>query len=324
MKTKVVKIYKQGEVEELKIEETYLRKTGEDDLVIEHQFCGLNYIDINQRNGLYPLKTLPIEVGMEAAGIVTEIGKNVTNFKPGDKVCHCMNIGSFSKKFVVNQKRVIKLDDKTDLKLAASATLQGLTAQYLLHHSWLLKKDHTLLIHAVSGGVGQLLCQWAKLIGANVIGTVGTKEKENVAKSLGCDFVINYDESDFEKLSLDFTNGKGVDVIYDSVGKSTFHKGINILKKKGRIVSFGFSSGKIEPLDINKLRPISGSIATGGLLTYINDPIEMQNNANQLFNLINQEKLKISIYKEYKIEEIQKAHHQLENRKTTGKIIFNI
>ena len=324
MKTKVVKIYKQGEVEELKIEETYLRKTGEDDLVIEHQFCGLNYIDINQRNGLYPLKTLPIEVGMEAAGIVTEIGKNVTNFKPGDKVCHCMNIGSFSKKFVVNQKRVIKLDDKTDLKLAASATLQGLTAQYLLHHSWLLKKDHTLLIHAVSGGVGQLLCQWAKLIGANVIGTVGTKEKENVAKSLGCDFVINYDESDFEKLSLDFTNGKGVDVIYDSVGKSTFHKGINILKKKGRIVSFGFSSGKIEPLDINKLRPISGSIATGGLLTYISDPIEMQNNSNQLFNLINQEKLKISIYKEYKIEEIQKAHYQLENRKTTGKIIFNI
>ena len=324
MKTKVVKIYKQGEVEELKIEETYLRKTGEDDLVIEHQFCGLNYIDINQRNGLYPLKTLPIEVGMEAAGIVTEIGKNVTNFKPGDKVCHCMNIGSFSKKFVVNQKRVIKLDDKTDLKLAASATLQGLTAQYLLHHSWLLKKDHTLLIHAVSGGVGQLLCQWAKLIGANVIGTVGTKEKENVAKSLGCDFVINYDESDFEKLSLDFTNGKGVDVIYDSVGKSTFHKGINILKKKGRIVSFGFSSGKIEPLDINKLRPISGSIATGGLLTYISDPIEMQNNANQLFNLINQGKLKIYIYNEYKIEEIQKAHHQLENRKTTGKIIFNI
>ena len=324
MKTKVVKIYKQGEVEELKIEETYLRKTGEDDLVIEHQFCGLNYIDINQRNGLYPLKKLPIEVGMEAAGIVMEIGKNVTNFKPGDKVCHCMNIGSFSKKFVVNQKRVIKLDDKTDLKLAASATLQGLTAQYLLHHSWLLKKDHTLLIHAVSGGVGQLLCQWAKLIGANVIGTVGTKEKENVAKSLGCDFVINYDENDFEKLSLDFTNGKGVDVIYDSVGKSTFHKGINILKKKGRIVSFGFSSGKIEPLDINKLRPISGSITTGGLLTYISDPIEMQNNANQLFHLINQEKLKISIYKQYKIEEIQKAHYQLENRKTTGKIIFSI
>ena len=324
MKTKVVKIYKQGEVEELKIEETYLRKTGEDDLVIEHKFCGLNYIDINQRNGLYPLKKLPIEVGMEAAGIVMEIGKNVTNFKPGDKVCHCMNIGSFSKKFVVNQKRVIKLDDKTDLKIAASATLQGLTAQYLLHHSWLLKKNHTLLIHAVSGGVGQLLCQWAKLIGANVIGTVGSKQKENIAKNLGCNFVINYNEKDFEKLTLDYTNGNGVDVIYDSVGKSTFQKGINVLKKKGRIVSFGFSSGKIEPFDINKLRPISGSIATGGLLTYISDPIEMQNNANQLFHLINQEKLKISIYKQYKIEEIQKAHYQLENRKTTGKIIFSI
>ena len=324
MKTKVVKIYKQGEVEELKIEETYIGKTGENDLVIEHQFCGLNYIDINQRNGLYPLKKLPIEVGMEAAGVVTEIGKNVTNFKPGDKVCHCMNIGSFSKKFVINQKRVIKLDDNTDLKIAASATLQGLTAQYLLHHSWLLKKNHTLLIHAVSGGVGQLLCQWAKLIGANVIGTVGTKEKENIAKSLGCDFVINYDESDFEKLSLDFTNGQGVDVIYDSVGRSTFIKGIKVLKKKGRIVSFGFSSGKIEPIDINKLRPISGSIATGGLLTYISNPKEMQKNADQLFNLINQKKLNISIYKEYKIEEIQKAHFQLENRKTTGKIIFNI
>ena len=324
MKTKVVKIYKQGDVEELKVEENYLRKTGEDDVIIEHQFCGLNYIDINQRNGLYPLRKLPTEVGMEAAGMVIEIGKNVTNFKPGDKVCHCMNIGSFSKKFVVNQKRVIKLDDKTDLKIAASATLQGLTAQYLLHHSWLLKKNHTLLIHAVSGGVGQLLCQWAKLIGANVIGTVGSKQKENIAKNLGCNFVINYNEKDFEKLTLDYTNGNGVDVIYDSVGKSTFQKGINVLKKKGRIVSFGFSSGKIEPFDINKLRPISGSIATGGLLTYISDPIEMQNNANQLFHLINQEKLKISIYKQYKIEEIQKAHYQLENRKTTGKIIFSI
>ena len=324
MKTKVVKIYKQGEVEELKVEEANVRKTGDDDILIEHQFCGLNYIDINQRNGLYPLKMIPTEVGMEAAGVVLEIGKNVKKFKPGDKVCHCMNIGSFSKKFVVNQKRVIKLDDKTDLRIAASATLQGLTAQYLLHHSWNLKKNHTLLIHAVSGGVGQLLCQWAKLIGANIIGTVGSKQKENIAKKLGCKFVINYNEKDFEKLTLDYTNGNGVDVIYDSVGKSTFQKGINVLKKKGRIVSFGFSSGKIEPFDINKLRPISGSIATGGLLTYISDPIEMQNNANQLFHLINQEKLKISIYKQYKIEEIQKAHYQLENRKTTGKIIFSI
>ena len=324
MKTKAIKIYKQGNVEELKVEETFLRNIGEDDIIIEHQFCGLNYIDINQRNGLYPLKKLPTEVGMEASGVVIEIGKNVTNFEIGDKVCHCMNIGSFSKKFVVNKNRVIKLDDKTDLKIAASATLQGLTAQYLLHHSWSLKKNHTILVHAVSGGVGQLLCQWAKLIGANIIGTVGSKEKEIVAKSLGCDFVINYNENDFEKLSLDFTKGDGVDVIYDSVGKSTFHKGINILKKKGRIVSFGISSGKIEPFDINKLRPISGSIATGGLLTYISNPKEMQHNANQLFNLINQEKLKISIYKEYKIEEIQKAHHQLESRKTTGKIILNI
>ena len=172
MKTKVVKIYKQGKVEELKIEDANLRKICEDDLLIEHEFCGLNYIDINQRNGLYPLKELPTEVGMEASGVVIATGKNVTNFKPGDKVCHCMNKGSFSKKFVINHNKVIKLDDKTDLKIAASATLQGLTAQYLLHHSWILKKNHTILIHAVSGGVGQLLCQWAKLIGAKVIGTV--------------------------------------------------------------------------------------------------------------------------------------------------------
>ena len=181
-----------------------------------------------------------------------------------------------------------------------------------------------MLIHAVSGGVGQLLCQWAKLIGANVLGTVGTKEKENIAKKIGCDFVINYNDDDFEKLSLDFTNGKGVDVIYDSVGKSTFVKGINILKKRGRIVSFGFSSGRIEAFDINKLRPISASIATGGLLSYIYNCEEMQKNADQLFNLINQQKIKISIYNEYEIEEIRKAHFELENRKTTGKIIFNI
>ena len=183
---------------------------------------------LNSRSAKHPTDTLPTtpirardnKIRMARCTLIESLlgrvatGKNVTNFKPGDKVCHCMNKGSFSKKFVINHNKVIKLDDKTDLKIAASATLQGLTAQYLIHHSWILKKNHTLLIHAVSGGVGQLLCQWAKLIGAKVIGTVGTEEKVNIAQSLGCDFVINYTEDDFEKLSLEFTNGKGVDACF--------------------------------------------------------------------------------------------------------------
>ena len=199
MKSKMIKIYEQGPINVLKIEESEVNALSQDEVLIEHSYVGLNFIDINQRNGTYPLKTLPSIMGMEGSGIIVETGPNVTKFKVGDKVTHCMNLGSYSQFMKLNQNRVIKLNQEVDLKIAAASTLQGLTAQYLVNESFKLEQHHTALIHAAAGGVGQILCQWAKNIGAKIIGTISTKEKEDMAKQNGCDYTINYLKEDFVK-----------------------------------------------------------------------------------------------------------------------------
>ena len=322
MRTKVIKIYEQGSLEVLKIEEDELKKLDSNEILIEHSFAGLNFIDINQRRGTYPLKNLPIVLGMEASGTVREIGSNVSKFNIGDKVTHCMNLGSFSQFMNLDKDRVIKLKNEVDLKIAAASTLQGLTSQYLINHSYKLKKNDTVLVHAAAGGVGQILCQWAKKIGANVIGTVSSLEKENIARQNGCHFTIDYSKDDFEKKVLEITKNNGVDVIYDSVGKDTFLKGIGCLAPKGRIVSFGVSSGPIDPININMLRSFSGSISTGGLNTYIKDANEMQMNAETFFDMIIKKDLEINIDKTFHIDKIREAQSILEKRQTTGSIVL--
>ena len=322
MRTKVIKIYEQGSLEVLKIEEEELKKLDSNEILIEHSFAGLNFIDINQRRGTYPLKNLPIVLGMEASGTVREIGSNVSKFNIGDKVTHCMNLGSFSQFMNLDKDRVIKLKNEVDLKIAAASTLQGLTSQYLINHSYKLKKNDTVLVHAAAGGVGQILCQWAKKIGANVIGTVSSLEKENIARQNGCHFTINYSKDDFEKKVLEITKNNGVDVIYDSVGKDTFLKGIGCLAPKGRIVSFGVSSGPIDLININILRSFSGSISTGGLNTYIKDANEMQMNAETFFDMIIKKDLEINIDKTFHIDKIREAQSILEKRQTTGSIVL--
>jgi len=322
MRTKVIKIYEQGSLEVLKIEEEELKKLDSNEILIEHSFAGLNFIDINQRRGTYPLKNLPIVLGMEASGTVREIGSNVSKFNIGDKVTHCMNLGSFSQFMNLDKDRVIKLKNEVDLKIAAASTLQGLTSQYLINHSYKLKKNDTVLVHAAAGGVGQILCQWAKKIGANVIGTVSSLEKENIARQNGCHFTIDYSKDDFEKKVLEITKNNGVDVIYDSVGKDTFLKGIGCLAPKGRIVSFGVSSGPIDPININMLRSFSGSISTGGLNTYIKDANEMQMNAETFFDMIIKKDLEINIDKTFHIDKIREAQSMLEKRQTTGSIVL--
>lgn len=322
MRTKVIKIYEQGSLEVLKIEEEELKKLDSNEILIEHSFAGLNFIDINQRRGTYPLKNLPIVLGMEASGTVREIGSNVSKFNIGDKVTHCMNLGSFSQFMNLDKDRVIKLKNEVDLEIAAASTLQGLTSQYLINHSYKLKKNDTVLVHAAAGGVGQILCQWAKKIGANVIGTVSSLEKENIARQNGCHFTIDYSKDDFEKKVLEITKNNGVDVIYDSVGKDTFLKGIGCLAPKGRIVSFGVSSGPIDPININMLRSFSGSISTGGLNTYIKDANEMQMNAETFFDMIIKKDLEINIDKTFHIDKIREAQSILEKRQTTGSIVL--
>ena len=323
MKTKVVKIYEQGPKEVLKIEEIDIEEVSQNEVLIKHQFAGLNFIDINQRKGAYPLKKLPSIMGMEAAGTIIQIGSNVTRFNIGDKVTHCMNLGSFSSIMALPESKVIKLKPDIDLKIAAAATLQGLTAQYLLHESYVLKKNSTILMHAAAGGVGQILCQWANQIGAKVIGTVSTKEKEKVAKDNGCHFTINYKEENFKDKVMEITENKGVDVIYDSVGKDTFSIGLKCLALKGRIVSFGVSSGSIDPIDINSIRSYSGSIATGGLNAFIKKTEEMQKNADILFDMISNKKIKVNIENIIPIEDIISAQYKMENRLTTGSVILS-
>jgi len=322
MKSKVVRIYEQGAANVLKIEESHVKKLNSNEVMIEHSYAGLNFIDINQRNGAYPLKNLPSIMGMEASGTIVEKGSNVSKFNIGDKVTHCMNLGSFSKLMNLDERRVIKLNNHVELKVAAASTLQGLTSQYLINESFQLKKHHTALVHAAAGGVGQILCQWANKIGARVLGTISTKEKELIAMENGCDYTINYVKEDFVKKVFEITDNKGVDVIYDSVGKNTFQKGIGCLAPKGRIVSFGISSGPIEPININQLRSFSGSIATGGLNTYIRDSSEMQKNADSFFKMIMNKDIKINIDKVFSIDDIQEAQMMLENRLSTGSIIL--
>ena len=323
MKTKVVKIYEQGSVDVLKIEETDLREINLNEVLIKHEYAGLNFIDINQRKGTYLLKKLPSIMGMEASGTIIQIGSNVTRFNIGDKVTHCMNLGSFSSIMLLPESKVIKLSQEIDLKVAAAATLQGLTAQYLIHESYVLKKNNTILMHAAAGGVGQILCQWANKIGAKVIGTVSTKEKEKIAKENGCHFTINYQEENFKDKIMAITKDNGVDVIYDSVGKDTFSIGLKCLAPKGRLVSFGVSSGSISPIDINSIRSFSGSIATGGLNTFIKEPNEMQKNADKLFDMIYNKKIKVNIEKIIPIEDIKNAQYKMENRLTTGSVILS-
>jgi len=259
---------------------------------------------------------------MEASGTIVEKGSNVSRFNIGDKVTHCMNLGSFSKYMNLDESRVIKLNKNVELKVAAASTLQGLTSQYLINESFQLKKHHTALVHAAAGGVGQILCQWANKIGARVLGTISTKEKERIAMENGCDYTINYVKDDFVKKVFEITDNKGADVIYDSVGKNTFQKGIGCLAPKGRIVSFGISSGPIEPININQLRSFSGSIATGGLNTYIKDSSEMQKNADAFFKMIMNKDIKINIDKVFSIDDIQEAQMMLENRLSTGSIVL--
>ena len=324
MKSKVVRIYEQGPTNVLKIEESEVKKLNSNEVMIEHSYAGLNFIDINQRNGAYPLKNLPSIMGMEASGTIVEKGSNVSRFNIGDKVTHCMNLGSFSKYMNLDESRVIKLNKNVELKVAAASTLQGLTSQYLINESFQLKKHHTALVHAAAGGVGQILCQWANKIGARVLGTISTKEKERIAMENGCDYTVNYVKEDFAKKVLEITDNKGVDVIYDSVGKNTFQKGIGCLAPKGRIVSFGISSGPIEPININQLRSFSGSIATGGLNTYIKDSSEMQKNADAFFKMIMNKDIKINIDKVFSIDDIQEAQMMLENRLSTGSIVLKL
>ena len=317
-----VRVHKYGGPEVLTLEEIPVPqpKAGEARLKIEA--IGVNYIDVYQRTGLYPLQT-PFTLGMEGAGVVDEVGEGVKEVKKGDRVAYAMILGSYAEYTIVPAAKLAPLPANIDSKSAAALMLQGMTAHYLTHSTYDLKRGETALIHAAAGGVGLLLTQIAKLRGANVIGTVSTEAKAQLAKEAGADHVILYTQTDFGAEVKKLTDGKGLHVIYDSVGQTTFDKGLDCLRPRGYMVLFGQSSGPVSPFDPGKLAGKGSLFLTRPTLAhYTLDRAELLQRANDLFTWTASEKLKLRIEKTFPMAEAAEAHRQLEGRKTTGKVIL--
>ena len=321
--TRVVKIEKTGGPEVLKFEAVTLGKLGLDEVLIEHKAIGLNFIDIYHRSGLYPLE-LPSGIGGEASGIIKAIGSKVKDFSPGDKVAYAgAPLGAYSTERNYPTKNLVKMPDSVNFDIAATLMTKGLTTYYLLHKTYPVSANETILFHAAAGGVGQIFCQWAKSLGCKVIGTVGSDEKINIAKKNGCDFVINYSKEDFTKKVLDITKGKGVPVVYDGVGQNTFEGSIKCLKTRGMLVSFGNSSGPVANIDVKKVIQPKGLYFTRPVMgQYLGTKDEIKEGANMLFEKVKLGKVKIEIFKKYKLEDAIQAHKDLEARKIIGPAVI--
>ncbi len=320
---KAIQISKTGGPEVLEVKEITLDKPNASEVMIEHKAIGLNYIDTYHRSGLYPLK-LPTNVGAEGAGIIKEIGSNVKDFNVGDKVSYSgIPLGSYSTHRNYPTKNLVKVPDGIDLEIAATLMTKGLTTFYLLHKTYAVKPDETILFHAAAGGVGQIFGQWAKTLGCNVIGTVGTDEKIDKAKNYGYDHIINYNKENFPEKVLEITSGKGVSVVYDGVGKSTFEDSLKCLATRGMMVSFGNASGPLSPIDVPKLlQPKGLYFIRPSMQQYLSTQEEINEAANTLFKKIESGKVKIEIFKKYKLENVIQAHKDLESRKILGPAII--
>ena len=321
--TRVVKIEKTGDPEVLKIENIEIEQPGPDEALIETKAIALNFIDCYHRSGLYPVK-LPSGIGLEASGIIKKVGTKVKDLTVGDHVAYVSSpIGAYAEERVMPVNKLVKIPTEIGLEVAATIMTKGLTTHYLLHKTYPVKANDTILYHAAAGGVGQIFCQWAKSIGCKVIGTVGSDEKISIAKKNGCNLVINYSNENFVKKVMDFTNGVGVSVVYDGVGKSTFEDSIACLKTRGMMVSFGNASGPLEKIDITKyISPKSLFFSRPTLGHYISTRTELVEATDKLFEQLKYGKVKIEIYKKYKLAEVIQAHKDLESRKIIGPAII--
>ncbi|HEF4771124.1 quinone oxidoreductase family protein [Burkholderia multivorans] len=290
---------------------------------IKQHAVGLNYIDVYFRTGLYP-QPLPGGLGMEAAGEVTAVGEGVSALKVGDRVAYVAQPpGAYAQERVLSAERVVKLPDGIGYDDAASVMLQGLTAHYLLRRTYPVKGGDTILIHAAAGGVGLLVCQWAKALGATVIGTVGSDEKAELAKAHGCDHPIVYTRENFTQRVKEITNGAGVPVVYDSIGKDTYIGSLDCLAPLGYFVSFGNASGPLPPIDSKEFSSRGSLFFTRPtLFSYIAKRADLESAAAELFDVILSGKVKTSINQRYPLAEVGRAHADLEARKTTGSTVL--
>ena len=290
--------------------------------VVQIKAAGVNFIDVYIREGRYPTP-LPFVSGQEAAGVVTELGSDVTTLQRGDRVAYTSVLGSYAEYAAVPASRLVKIPDELDFEQAAAAMLQGMTAHYLLYSSYKLQRGETALIHAAAGGVGLLLVQMAKRIGARVIATAGTHDKAQLARDAGADECIVYTESDFEVETKRLTNGEGVHVVYDGVGKATFDRDLNVLRPRGYLVLFGGSSGAVPPFDLIALSQKGSLFITRPTLAhYTATREELEWRANDVLQMIVRGELKLRIHGKYPLGEAAQAHRDLEGRKTTGKLLL--
>ncbi len=320
---KAIRIAETGGPEVMKLVDTEVGAPGPGQVRVRQTAVGLNYIDTYHRSGLYPLQ-FPSGLGLEAAGVVEEVGEGVNSLRVGDRIAYGTGpIGAYADMRNLPANRLVKLLPSISDETAAGMMLKGMTARYLLRATYVVKPGDTILLHAAAGGVGLIMSQWAKALGATVIGTVGSDAKVDVARAHGCDHVINYATEDTVKRVRDLTGGKGVPVVYDGVGKDTLMISLDCLSPRGLMVSFGNASGAVPPLDILQLSAKGSLYVTRPTLnTYTASDADLQETAQDLVNVVSSGKVKIPVNQRYALADVVQAHRDLEGRRTTGTTVL--
>ena len=320
---KAIKIEKFGGPEVLELKDIEIGKPGPKEVLVKNNSIGLNYIDVYHRTGLYPLE-LPSGIGLEASGIVEEIGAEVSHFKVGDRVSHASApISGYSEKQIMPEEKLVIVPEGISDEVASCILLKGITSEYLLHRSYAAKKGDKVLFHAAAGGVGQILCQWANALGCEVIGTVGSNDKIEIAKKNGCHHVINYTDTNFVDEVEKILGKNAIDVVYDGVGAKTFEGSIECLKIRGMMVAFGNASGYVHTIDVKKHINAKGLFFTRpSIMHYTVTREELEESAKKVFEAVLSNKIKIEISKKYKLSEVQQAHIDLENRILKGPAVI--
>ena len=318
-----IRIHEHGGPEMMKWEIVEVGAPGPGEVRIRHTAVGLNYIDTYHRTGMYKIP-MPTVLGREGAGVIEAVGANVNDLKVGDRVAYASSpIGSYAEARLMPAERVVKVPDNVSDQQAASIMLKGMTAQYLLRRTFKVGPGVTILFHAAAGGVGQIVSQWARHLGATVIGTVGSAAKAAIATKAGCHHVINYSTEDFVARVAEITGGKKCDVVYDGVGKDTFLKSLDCVRPLGTVALFGNASGKVEPLDLNLLAAKGSLFVTRPTLdTFVAKREELVATANELFDVVGRGIVKIDINQTYPLKDAAQAHRDLEARKTTGSTVL--
>ncbi|HMF05869.1 MAG TPA: quinone oxidoreductase [Methylocella sp.] len=320
---KTVRVYEVGAPEVMRIEDVNVSPPVRGEVLVRNHAIGINFIDTYFRSGAYPVPSLPFTPGNEGAGKVLAIGKGVTGLKVGDRVAYATNYGAYSVERLIAADRLVKLPKDISYEAAAAIMLKGLTAQYLLRRTFRVKAGHRVLVHAAAGGVGLILCQWARALGAKVIGTVGSPEKAALAKKAGAKHVILYREEDFAARLKEITKGKLCDVVYDGVGKATFPASLDCLRPLGMFVSFGSASGPIDSFNLGLLAAKGSLFVTRpSLFTYTAKREDLEKMARELFGLVSDGAINIPLHRTASLDDVVDVHRALEGRKTTGATVL--